>query len=572
MYIEVVPNRSSPPAILLRESYRQDGKVKKKTIANLTDWPPEVIEGLGRLLKGAVAVDPKDIFTIQSSAAHGHVEAVLGTIKRIGLDYIISSKRCRESDLVLAMVAEQIIHPASKLGSVRLWPATTLADELQITDADEDDLYSAMDWLYQRQDRIEKKLAGKHLSEGGHALYDITSSYYEGRKCSLAQFGYNRDGKKGKKIIVFGMLANAEGCPLAVQVYPGNTADSTTVPDQADKLRQRFKMERVVLVGDRGMLTQTQVEHLKQYPGIGWITALGYQAIKELYGEGCLQMSLFDQVNIAEITSETYPDERLMACHNPFMAEKRRKARESLLGATEEDLNKIVREAARRTKKKLSAEAIGVKVGKVIGKYKMGKHFALNISEGTFSYARQQESIMQESNLDGIYVIRTSEPKERLSTADTVRSYKNLSKVEQLFRTMKGIETLVRPIRHRNEQRVKAHIFICMLACYVEWHMRKALAPLLFDDEQLAENRKVRDAVAPASPSDPAIQKKRIRKTDEGLLVQSFKTLLVNLGSRTRNICRFQHGTSKGGSIIHQLTELTPLQKKAYDLLNIRTQ
>ena len=572
MFISVIPNRNSPPAILLRKSYRENGKVKKKTIANLSQWPPELVEGLKRLLKGAVAVSPDDLFTIESSAAHGHVEAVLGTIQNIGLDYMISSKPCRERDLVLAMIAGQIIHPSSKMGSTRLWSATTLADELGVSDADENDLYDAMDWLFKGKNRIEKKLAGKHLNEGGHALYDISSSYYEGEACPLAQFGYNRDGKKGKKIIVYGILTSDQGCPVGVQVYPGNTKDSITVPDQADKLRKRFGLDKVVLVGDRGMITQTQVDQLKEYPGIGWITAMGYQAVKKLSNEGSLQLSLFDKSNIAEFTSKAYPGERLIACHNPLVGEKRRKKREELLEATEKDLDKIVREATRRTKKKLSAETISLKVGKVLGKFKMRKHFELTIGEGTFSYQRNQASIQQESDLDGIYVIRSSEPKEQLSKEDTVRSYKKLSKVEQLFRTLKGIDVSVRPIRHRVEHRVKAHIFICMLAYYVEWHMRKALAPLLYDDQEVDQNSKTRDAVAPATPSKSAKEKKSNRKTEDRDVVQSFDTLMANLGSRTRNRCSFNAAKTDGKGTVHQLTELTPLQKKAYELLNIRTQ
>lgn len=571
MYVDVIPNRGSPPAILLRESYREGGKVKKRTMANLSNWPQDLVKNLKRLLNGAVAMHPKDIFTIESSAAHGHVKAVLGTIRNLGLDRMISSKPCRERDLVTAMIVDQIIHPTSKLGSVRLWPATTLAEELQVTGADEDDLYSAMDWLCQRKDRIEKKLAGKHLSEGSHALYDVTGSYYEGSTCPLIQFGYNRDGKKGKKIIVYGMLTNAAGCPVAVQVYPGRTKDSITVPDQADKLRRRFGLDQVVLVGDRGMLTQTQVSHLKQYPGIGWITALGYQAVRALSGEGNLQLSLFDKSNIAEITSPSYPGERLVACFNPLMAIKRHKQREALLEATEKNLDKIAGEVARRKKKQLSTKEIGIKAGKVINKHKMGKHFVLNIRKGVFSYKRNQASIQQEADLDGIYVIRTSEPKERLSTENTVRSYKNLSRVEQLFRTLKGVDILVRPIRHRAEERVRAHIFICMLAYYVVWHMRKALAPLLFDDEQLDENRKVRDAVTPAVPSDSAKRKKSIRMTADGLPVQSFRTLLSNLSSHTRNRCRFRNSQLEGQSIVFQHTELTPLQKKVFEMLNIST-
>lgn len=572
MYIDVVPNRNSPPAILLRHSYREGGKVKKKTLANLTDWPPEVVDALKRILKGAVAINHHDLFTIESSLAQGHVAAVLGTIKNIKLDYIISSKPCRESKLVLAMIIEQIINPTSKLGCIRLLPTTTLSKDLQIGDADENELYHAMDWLFERKDKIEKKLSALHLSEGAHALYDITSSYYEGHTSSLAQFGYNRDKKKGKKIIVYGVLTNAAGCPVAVEVYPGKTKDSITVPDQADKLRNRFGLEKIIMVGDRGMFTQTQIDNVKQYPGIGWITAMGYSAVKKLADECSLQLSLFDEQNIAEITSESYPGERLVACYNPLVAEKRNKSRASLLQATEKDLDKIVHEVARRKKKKLSAKEISIKVGKVINKHKMGKHFKLNIQESSFSYQRDESSIRQESDLDGIYVIRTSEPQDKLSTEDTVRSYKNLSKVEQLFRTMKGMEILVRPIRHRIDERIISHIFICMLAYYVEWHMRKVLAPLLFDDEQLDEDRKTRDAVTPASPSQSAKKKKQTRKTDEGLPVQSFRTLLANLGTRTLNRCNFQDIKSKEKSVLYKLTELTPLQRKTYELLNVRTQ
>ena len=566
MYIDVVPNRNSPPAILLRKAYRQDGKVKKKTIANLSDWPEELVENFRKILKGAIAIHPDDLLTIESSAAHGGVEAVLGTIKNIGLDYLISSKPCRESKLVTGMIAAQLLQPSSKLGHIRLFPTSTLADELGIADADEDGLYSAMDWLYHRKERIQKKLAKKNINKGEHALYDITSSYYEGSTCSLAEFGYNRDGKKGKKIIVYGMLTNARGCPVAVSVYPGNTSDSITVPDQVEKLRKDFELDQVVLVGDRGMLTQTQIENIRQYPGIGWITAMGYQAVRDLSLSEDLQLSLFDKSNIAEFTSEQYPGERLIACHNPFMEEKRKHKRNSLLEATEKDLEKISKEVSRRKNKPLTSQQIGIKVGKVINKHKMGKHFEIAIRDGYFNYTRNQASIDQETGLDGIYIIRTNQPVEHLSKEDVVRNYKNLSQVEQLFRSIKGMDVLVRPIRHRAEQRVKAHIFICMLAYYVEWHMRKALAPMLFDDEELEENKKTQDAVLPAVVSDGAKQKKSKRKTTDGLQVHSFRTLLANLNTRTRNLCRFQNAT------LYRTTELNPLQRKAFELLKIRTQ
>ncbi len=572
MYIETVPNRNSPPAILLRESWREGKKTKKRTIANLTNWPAEIVESFRKLLQGAVAVHPKDIFSIERSVPHGHVKAILGMMHHLKLDDIIASKPCRERDLTLAMIAEQILHPTSKLGFTRLWNTTTLPEELDISNADEDDLYATMDWLYQRQERIEKKLAVKHLHDDAQVLYDVTSSYYEGHTCALAQFGHNRDKKKGKQIIVYGMMTDVQGRPISVQVYKGNTGDPTTVPDQVDKLLNRFGLKRMVLVGDRGMLTQTQIEHMKEHPGIGWISCLRFDAIRELVNQGDLQLSLFDQQNLAEISSHDYPGERLIACYNPLMAEQRKRKRKELLEATEESLDKIVREVNRRTKKIMDQATIGQKVGRVINKYKMGKHFDLQIRKGHFSYTQKEESIKREYELDGIYVVRTSETRDKLSADDAVRSYKNLSSVEQLFRTLKGVETLVRPIRHREERRVRAHIFICMLAYYVEWHMRKALAPLLFDDEQLTENKKTRDPVAPAEPSIQAKQKKSNRKTADGLPIHSFKTLLVELGMYMRNYCSIRGVNTESKLSINRYTELSPVQKRAFELLNLCAQ
>jgi transposase len=572
MYIETVPNRDSPPAILLRESWREGKKTRKRTIANLTNWPASLVESFRKILQGAIAVQPGDVFSIKRSVPHGHVEAVLGVMRNLHLDNIIASKPCRERDLVLGMIAEQILHPTSKLGFTRIWNITTLPEELDIDDADEDDLYATMDWLYQRQNRIEKKLAGIHLRDGAQVLYDVTSSYYEGHTCSLAQFGHNRDRKKGKQIIVYGMMTDVEGRPISVQVYEGNTADSTTVPDQVDKLLNRFDLKRMVLVGDRGMLTQTQIDQLKEHPGIGWISCLRFDAIRELVNQGDLQLSLFDQTNLAEISSQNYPGERLIACYNPLMAEQRKRKRKELLEATEEQLDKIIREVNRRTKKIMDKAAIGQKAGRVINKYKMGKHFDLQIRKGYFSYARKEESIKREDELDGIYIVRTSEARDKLSADDTVRSYKNLSSVEQLFRTLKGVETLVRPIRHREERRVKAHIFICMLAYYVEWHMRKALAPLLFDDEQLCNDKKTRDPVAPAKPSLHARQKKTKRRTADGLPIHSFKTLLDELGMYMRNHCTIKELKAKSDLSINRYTELSAVQKRAFELLNLRVQ
>jgi transposase len=567
MYIEHVPNRNSRPAILLREGWREGKSIRKRTIANLTNWPKEKIEALRRLLKGEPMVAADEAFVIERSIPHGHVAAVLGTIKKRALDTLIYSKRCRERDLVMAMIAERLIRPCSKLATTRLWHTTTLAEELGVRDADEDDLYEAMDWVLGRQAQIEKKLAARHLSEGSVVLYDVSSSYYEGRTCPLACFGHNRDGKKGRAIIVYGLLTDEAGRPVAVEVYPGNTGDPSTVPDQVEKLRNRFGLDHVVLVGDRGMLTQTQIDTLKDYPGLGWISALRSPAIRRLVNGGSLQLSLFDEKNLAEIHAPEFSDERLVACHNPLLAEERRHKRQELLAATEKGLEKIAKEVARRTKTPLDKAEIGKKVGKVLNRYKVGKHFTVRIGDGAFCFSRKEDSIRRESELDGIYVIRTSEPAERISAEDAVRSYKRLEQVESAIRCMKGIDLLVRPIHHRTEDHVRAHIFLCMLAYYVEYHMRKSLAPLLFDDEELDEQRSKRDPVKPAQPSASAKRKKVVRYTPDGLEIQSFQTLLAQLATRCRNRCRMKHDPS--APRFYQLTEPTPLQEKAFQLLGL---
>jgi len=565
MYIEAVPNRNSPPAILLREGWREGNKTRKRTLANLSDWPAAKIETFRRLLRGETLLSPANLFRTHQTLPHGHVEAVLLTIRKLGLDSIIAAKRCRERDLVVAMVAEQLIHPCSKLAATREWQATTLAEELVVRDATEDDLYRAMDWLLERKARIEKKLARRHLADGAIVLYDVTSSYYEGRTCPLARFGHDRDGKKGLPIIVYGVMTDGEGCPVAAEVYPGNTGDPTTVVDQVEKLRAQFQLLRVVLVGDRGMLTQPQIDKMKNHPGLGWITALTSTAIRDLVETGALQLSLLDVQNLVEITSPDYPGERLMVCHNPLLQEERGRKRKELLEATEKQLAKIGKEVTRRTKKPLKAAEIGLKVGKVLGHYKMGKHFQYTIGEGTFAWSRREESIQQEARLDGIYVLRTSEAAERLSSEDTVRTYKSLSQVERVFRSLKGIDLLVRPIRHRTEDRVPAHIFLCLLAYYVEWHMRRAWAPLLFEDEELPEQRKRRDPIAPAIPSESAKQKRARHQTADGLPVHSFHTLMAELASRARVTYGLQSDPSS--RTFRQTPEPTPLQAKAYQLL-----
>ena len=568
MYVETVPNRNSPPAILLREGRREGDKVVKRTLANLSDWPAHKIENLRRLLHDEPLLSPDDLFLTRKTLPHGHVEAVLGTIHKLGLDAILAAKRCPERDLVIAMIAERLLHPCSKLATTRIWHSTTLAEELGVEEATEDDLYAAMDWLRKRQASIEKKLAARHLSDGGLVLYDVSSSYYEGHTCPLARYGHDRDGKKGLPIIVYGVLTNAEGCPVAVQVYPGNRGDPTTVADQLEKLRQRFQLAQVVLVGDRGMLTQPQIDKLKQQPGCGWITALTSTAIRELVAQGSLQLSLFDTTNLAEITSPDYAGERLLACYNPLLAEERGRKRQELLTATEKELARIGQEAARRKHKPLTAAEIGVKVGKVLGRFKMGKHFHYTVGEGSFQWSRREEAIRQEAALDGIYVLRTSEPAERLSAADTVRSYKSLAQVEQAFRSLKGIDLLVRPIRHRSEHRVPAHIFLCLLAYYVEWHMRRALAPMLFEDEQLLEDRKRRDPILPAQPSSSAQEKKHQRQPADALPVHSFETLMAELAARAR-VTYGPKSEDEQSVTFKQVPPPTPLQAKAYRLLGL---
>jgi transposase len=571
MYIATVPNRNSPPAILLREGWREGNKTRQRTLANLSDWPKEKIETFRRLLRDEPLVSPHDRFATQKSLPHGHVQAVLEMIGKLELDRLISPQRCRERDLVVAMIVQRLIAPCSKLATTRAWHTTTLAEELGVTEATEDDLYEAMDWLLDRQERIEKKLAARHLREGGLVLYDVSSSFYEGRTCPLAQFGHDRDRKNGLPIIVYGVMTNGEGCPVAVSVYAGNTGDPTTVADQIEKLRERFGLQRVVMVGDRGMLTQPQINKLKQRPGLGWITALTSTAIRQLVEQGALQLSLLDQKNLAEISAPDYPGERLMVCHNPVLEEQRRRKREALLGATEKSLEKISKDVARRKKKRFTAAEIGVKVGKVLGRYKMGKHFECTIGEGSFAWSRRTGSIQQEEELDGIYVLRTSEPAEQLSAEDTVRSYKSLAEVERAFRCLKGIDLLVRPIRHRTEDRVPAHIFLCVLAYYVEWHLRRAWAPLLFEDEERREARKHRDPVMPAQPSSSAQRKKRSHETADGLPVHSFETLMEDLGSRARVTYALQPQKSeeKTHLTFQQVPEPTPLQARASELIRM---
>jgi transposase len=567
MYVERIPNRTSPPAILLREAWRDHGRVRKRTLANLSDWPPARIEALRRVLRDEPLVRADELFTVETSLPHGHVEAILGMLRRLGLDTVIASTRSRARDLVLAMIVERLIHPCSKLATTRLWSTTTLGERLGVVDADVDELYDALDWLLARQPHIEKTLAARHLSEGGVVLYDVSSSYYEGRTCPLARFGHDRDGKTGLPIIVYGVMTDAEGRPVATEVYAGNVGDPTTVPDQVETLRARFGVGHVVLVGDRGLLTQTQLDHLKAYPGLGWISALRSPAIRALVESDTLQLSLFDQQHLAELTSPAYPGERLIACFNPLLADERHRKREELLAATEHELTTLAHAAARRTRTPFDDATLGQKVGRVINHYKMAKHFVVTIDRGRLTWTRRETSIQQEAHLDGFYVIRTSVPAEHLSAEDVVRHYKGLARVERAFRCLKGIDLRVRPIHHRTADHVRAHIFLCLLAYYVEWHLRQAWAPLLFADEALETDRQTRDPVAPATPSPAARRKKAARQSPEGLPLHSFDTLLAALGTRCANRCRLR--SAPAGEPVRQLTPPSPLQARAFELLGL---
>jgi len=568
LYVEKVPNRSSRPTFLLREAHREGKRVRKKTLANLTGWPEHSLGALRRVLAGDKMVGVDDVFSIERSWPHGHVEAVLGTIRKLGLDTLIASRRSRSRDLVVAMIVARVLDPCSKLATTRAWECTTLAQEMNVAGADVDELYDALDWLCARQDRIQNKLVKLHLKAGGRALYDVSSSSYWGRHCPLAAFGYNRDGRRDRPSIVYGVLTNREGCPVVIDVFAGNTADPATVPPQIARLCERFDLERVVLVGDRGTLTQARIESLREHPQLGWISALRAPQIRKLVEQGTLQLSLFDRQNLAEISSPDYPGERLVVCHNPLLADERRRKRDELLAATEAQLARIATEAARRTKAPLSNEALALKVGKVIGRKKMEKHFQIAIENGRLSWTRDQVAIEQEQALDGIYVIRTSETPVDVPAPDAVRGYKDLSHVERAFRTLKGVDLRVRPIFHRVEDHVRAHFFLCLLAYYVEWHMRRALAPMLFDDEDLPKDRATRDPVAPAQPSPEARRKKLERRSaDDGLPLHSFHSLLAALATRVRNRCRVKKpGLTQS---FEQITELDELQKKAFGLLGL---
>ena len=535
MYIATIPNRGSPPAILLREGYREAGAVKTRTLANLSKLPADAIAALRQVLKGDTLIKADSAFEALTSHHHGHVQAVLNAMQRLGFAHLIASRPSRQRNLVVAMVAARILAPDSKLATTRWWHVTTLPALLGVSDADEDDLYAAMDWVLTRQPRIEKTLAARHLHNDGMALYDLSSSYVEGRTCPLAARGHNRDGKKGKLQVNYGLLTNHRGVPVAVSVFKGNTGDPTTLLPQVDKVRQDFGLERVVLVGDRGMIAQKQVDALRTLDGVDWVAALRPGAIRTLLDGGALQLGLFDERNLFELTHPDFPDERLVACRNPDLAKRRAHTRTSLLEATATELEKVRRMVGRGRLR--GQDAIGVRVGKVVNKYKVAKHVTLTIEDARFDFDITPDTVAAEAVLDGIYVLRTSLSEERLSAEDTVRSYKRLTQVERAFRSLKTVDLEIRPIHHRLEHRVRAHIFLCMLAYYVLWHMLEAWRPLLFGDE--AHHAKAtRDAVAPATRSEAALRKVHSKTLDDGSEVHSFHTLLTLLSSIVRNVCR----------------------------------
>ena len=648
MYIATIPNRNSPPAILLREGYREGGKVKTRTLANLSKLPAEALEALRCALRGEQLVKAAKAFEAIESLQHGHVQAVLDAMHRLGFARLLASRPARERNLVVAMVVARILEPDSKLATTRWWRLTTLPALLDVEDANEDDLYAALDWLLERQNRIEKKIAARHLDEDSIALYDLSSSYFEGNTCPLAALGHNRDGKKGKLQVNYGLLTNRRGIPVSVSVFQGNTGDSKTLLPQVTKVQQEFGIERFVLVGDRGMITQKQVEALRAIDGVDWIAALRPEAIKKLVNGGAIQMGLFDEHNLFELVHQDFPGERLVACRNPEIAKRRAHKRQSLLQATVGELEKVRRivvqgrlhgrdqigarvhkvlekyqvgqyyqleihdegfdfeldsekmdaevtrecNGPRQVQARLSRyqrhiaviaeqlekvrqriergrlhgrDRIGVRVGKVVNKYKVAKHFKLDIQENRFDFEIDHDKVAAEAALDGIYVVRTSLPEQRMSRDDTVRSYKLLSQVERAFRSFKTLDLKVRPIRHRLEGRVRAHIFLCLLAYYVQWHMLEAWRPLLFSDED-QEAKTSRDPVAAAQRSDQALQNVSTKTLDDGSEVHSFQTLLKLLSGIVRNVCRIPDAPADAATF-DVVTTPSAKQQRAYQLL-----
>lgn len=582
MFIDIVPNRDSAPAVLLRESYRdENGRPQKRTLANLSKLPSGVIEALKALLKGGSlsGAAPKEL-AIERALPHGHVAAVLGTVRKLALDRLLLSTAKDEAsrrscDLIVAMMVDRLIMPRSKLGFVRAvdeeTAATSLGEVLGLGRVKDREAYEALDWLVERQERVENGLARRHLRDGVLVLYDVTSSYFEGHRCPLAQYGHSRDHRSDRPQIVYGLLCTQEGLPIAVEVFEGKTADPTTLKTQIDKLRSRFGITRMVLVGDRGMITAARLRDDLTPAGLDWITCLRAPQIRALaQDQGPLQLSLFDERDLAEISSPEFPGERLIVCRNRDLARERARKREALLVATERELTRIQAQVRRKGSPLRDAAEIGLAVGGVINAKKMAKHFAVEIRDGHFTWRRKAEQIEAEARLDGIYVIRTSVPAENLSSQRAVQAYKDLARVERAFRSMKTIDLEIRPIRHWNAERVRAHVFLCMLAYHVEWHLRQALAPLLFHDTGLDQARTERGSpVAKTEPSDTVKAKKAVKRNADGQRVNGFAGLIDHLGSLTRNTMRVPLAAKHHFTL---LSQPTPLQEAAFKLLGLDPQ
>ncbi len=547
-------------AHLLRRTYREGGKVRNETLANLSRLPRETIELVRRSLRGEQFLSAADAFEVERSLPHGHVAAVLGMARRLELARLLDRQPSPERARVLAMICQQVLAPGSKLACTRALGQSTLAEELAVGGVDADELYGALDWLLQRQERIEARLARRHLEEGAHVLYDVSSSYFEGRTCTLLAFGYSRDGRRGTLQIIYGLLCDQEGRPVAIEVFPGGLHDDKTLPAQIEKLRRRFGFTTLVLIIDRGMATKANLETLAADPGIGWITALKAPQVKKLVREGSLQLSLFDEQNLAEITSADYPGERLVVCRNPLVAAERARKREDLLAATEAALAPI---KARVDAGALAGAAqIALAVGQVINKRKVKKHFQLVIEDDRFAYSRKQAQIDEEAALDGFYVLRTNLAEETLAAPDVVRSYKQLAHAEQAFRTLKSPELEIRPIRHRREDRVRAHAFLCLLAYYLEWHLRQAWAPLLFIDEQPPLSG---DPVAKAERSPAAKRKASTQRTATGDVCHSFASLLAELALIVRDTNRI----TDTDAVFTKVTNANSTQARALALVGL---
>jgi len=573
MYVAIIPNRSSRPAILLRESYRDGDKVKNRTLANLSDLPPEQIETLRAAFRGDKLVPAGEGMEIVRALPHGHVAAALGMARQIGLDELLPDGPERQRKLALALIVERLIDPAAKLATARALDETTALNSLGLTlrlgEVKAKEVYAALDWLGMAQSSIEDGLARRHLHDGTLVLYDVSSSYVEGRCCELAQFGHTRDHRSDKMQIVYGLLCSADGCPVAIEVFEGNTGDPSTVGNQITKLKERFGLKRVVMVGDRGMITDARIREDLKPAGLDWITALRAPSIQKLAAEdGSLQLSLFDERDLAEIESPDFPGERLVVCKNHALAEERQRKRNELLDATEKDLKDIQKRTARQRKPLRGADEIGLAVGKLIGRRKVGKHFDITITDDALSFTRDHAAIAKEAALDGFYVLRTSVPADALSPENTVRAYKSLGRVERAFRCLKTTDLEIRPIFHWVSPRVRAHVFLCMLAYYLECHMRQALAPMLFDDHDRAAGEALRSSpVAKAEPSPAATRKARKKRTDDGKPVHSFRTLLADLATLTRNTVRCGRGPA-----IALLARPTEIQQRALDLLGVKLQ